>query len=77
MISSSTKYKVSWSATQCKTNHHLPNHHPGGETNPLGGPKDDGVDQEPLNGDYFHDVHLLNPGEADRRLLEPLYVTWN
>lgn len=30
---------------------------------------------EPLNGDYFHDVHLLNPGEADRRLLEPLYAS--
>jgi hypothetical protein len=30
--------------------------------------------QEPLNGDYFHEVDLLKPGLADRTLLQPLYV---
>ncbi|CAE7552874.1 unnamed protein product [Symbiodinium natans] len=30
---------------------------------------------EPLNGDYFLDPKLLEPGEADRRLLEPMYVS--
>ena len=28
---------------------------------------------EPLNGDFFEDATLLEPGAADRRLLEPLY----
>lgn len=30
---------------------------------------------EPLNGDYFHEVDLLKPGLADRTLLQPLYVS--
>jgi len=29
---------------------------------------------EPLNGDYFKDAALLEPGVADRSLLEPMYV---
>ncbi|KAK7230672.1 cellulase [Aureococcus anophagefferens] len=29
---------------------------------------------EPLNGDFFEDATLLEPGAADRRLLEPLYA---
>eukprot|EP00438_Fugacium_kawagutii_P018919 Skav209936 [mRNA] locus=scaffold102:229307:235593:+ [translate_table: standard] len=31
--------------------------------------------KEPLNGDYFDHVDLLKPGEADRRLLQPLYAS--
>ncbi|OLP78709.1 Endoglycoceramidase [Symbiodinium microadriaticum] len=30
---------------------------------------------EPLNGDYYTDAKLFEPGEADRRLLEPMYVS--
>ena len=30
--------------------------------------------EEPLNGDYFHRPELLEPGRADRELLQPLYV---
>jgi len=30
---------------------------------------------EPLNGNYFHHVELLKPGEADRQLLQPLYAS--
>eukprot|EP00435_Cladocopium_sp_Y103_P038354 s2226_g10.t1 len=30
---------------------------------------------EPLNGDYFHQMDLLKPGVADENLLQPLYAS--